>query len=714
MSPDGRTHVLFLVREFTWGGAAFLAARHMARLVSHCAVDLLVVGPVEKRMLAKVPTAVSVFTIDPSGINPDAALPGGVQLSVLHRGLPPFQTRYDAVLATSIFPDWGSCAALRLISADRKIIFLVDEGLTFRHTGSPISEASVEAALRSADLFLPVSQRLWNRMAEVRPVLEGRPFEVLRPPLPFDELIAQKSVPRPDWGESDLPVVLTVARLSPDKQLLECIRIHRRLRDEGVDFRWMVVGSGPEQPALVAEIERLGMGDRFILAGNQDQVYGWMWHCDFFALLSLSEGCPTVVMEALTMRRPVIMTNVNGADELVRDGETGLIVENDPDAIAQGLARMIAEPGLRERMASRLGFESPVSDFVAETERLIGHIRSPLSAPLDTPRLSLLIPTYQQGGLVGRAIASALLQDADSFEIIVADDASLDDTTVRVESWLGDPRLRYVRNSSNLGRVANYRNTLTEQARGDWVLMLDGDDYLWDPGFVRRALAHLECHAGDRPLFLQAGHRVVYEKAETQPVEILPPINGEVCLMPPGVYLEFVLETGFFTHLGTIYQREAAVNFGFYERDISSSDLDSLLRFSLNGNVLLYNTIAGCWLQHDSNASGNVPLDRIIENLTPLADAVREAVQRGLADEEHVRPKLECYQQLILKHLIVRALSKRGSPREILRALKIIWDFDPRLIFDRSYARACKFDLRKLLSVPLRRWLSQLRRRCTR
>ncbi len=715
MNTNDRPRILFLAREFTWGGAAFLAVRHMARLVPHCTVDLLVVGPTEERMLAKVPGDVSVFTIDPSLLDPEAEVPGGVQFALLHHGLFPFQSCYDAVLATSIFPDWAACVALQMVHSDRKIVFLVDEGLTFRHQTGSIAEATVEAALHAADFFSPVSLSLWERMALFRPELHGRPFEILRPPLPFDDLMAQKSIPRPDWGGGDLPVVLTVSRLSPDKQVLQCLQVHHRLRQTGVDFRWIVVGSGPERPALENEIERLGMGDRFLLAGNQEHVYGWMRHCDVFALLSSSEGCPTVVMEALVMGRPVIMTNVNGADELIRDGETGLIVNNTPEAIARGLSRLIGDAGLRERMASQVAAGPKLSDPELETERLLRWIRAvPPSSSSVPPRLSILIPTYRQSGLIGRAIASALLQDARNIEVVVLDDASPDDTAACVEAWLADPRLRYVRNPSNLGRVANYRSALTEHARGEWVLMLDGDDCLWDPGFVRRSLAHLECPAGKQPLFLQAGQRIVQDNGRSRPVDILPRIEGDVCLMPPGVYLDFVMETGFFTHLGTIYQRKAGVDSGFYRRDISSSDLDSLLRFSLNGDVLVSKTIAGCWFCHGSNASTSVPLGRILENLSPLEEAVNEAARRGLVDERELRPKLASYQRLILKHLVGTALAKKGSPREILHALKVIWQFDPKLLLSRSYARSSKFDLREIVWVSLRRWLLHIKRRCTR
>src|SRR5690606_34849581 len=84
-----------------------------------------------------------------------------------------------------------------------------------------------------------------------------------------------------------------------------------------------------------------------------------------------------------------------------------------------------------------------------------------------------------------------LAQDLESLEVIVADDASPDDTAAVVADF-GDPRLRYHRNERNLGRVGNYRHTLERLARGKYVLNLDGDDWLVDRTYLRRAAELLE------------------------------------------------------------------------------------------------------------------------------------------------------------------------------------------------------------------------------
>jgi len=90
----------------------------------------------------------------------------------------------------------------------------------------------------------------------------------------------------PPWLGSERPVVLKVARLSTEKQILQCLQIHHRLRQDGVDFDWYVLGEGPEQARLQAEIVALQMSEVFFLSGVRGNVVSWMQQCTVFALFS--------------------------------------------------------------------------------------------------------------------------------------------------------------------------------------------------------------------------------------------------------------------------------------------------------------------------------------------------------------------------------------------------------------------------------------------
>ena len=91
------------------------------------------------------------------------------------------------------------------------------------------------------------------------------------------------------------------------------------------------------------------------------------------------------------------------------------------------------------------------------------------------PNISIVIPTYNTEAYVERAIASVLAQTYQDFEIIVVDDASTDGTLDKIKA-IADPRIKIVTNSQNRGAGAA-RNQAIAQAKGQWVALLDSDDW---------------------------------------------------------------------------------------------------------------------------------------------------------------------------------------------------------------------------------------------
>lgn len=112
------------------------------------------------------------------------------------------------------------------------------------------------------------------------------------------------------------------------------------------------------------------------------------------------------------------------------------------------------------------------------------------------PLVSVLIPTFGRRDYLRATIASVLRQSFGGFEVIVSDNASPDDPAETVAGF-ADPRLRYFRNSRNIGVTGNVLAALGH-ARGQYVAIL-GDDDLWHPDFLATLLAPLEA---DRSLAL--------------------------------------------------------------------------------------------------------------------------------------------------------------------------------------------------------------------
>lgn len=163
---------------------------------------------------------------------------------------------------------------------------------------------------------------------------------------------------------ADERIVTYVGKLVPRKgvdDLVEAMGILAR-RPAGAPLL-VAGGVGEMRAGLEARAAELGLADRIRFVGKipHDEVGWWMAAGDVFVLPSLSEGLPTVVCEAMNCGRPVVATAVDGTPEIVRDGETGLLVPpRDAAALADALGRVLDEPGLAARMgaeALRIGRE---------------------------------------------------------------------------------------------------------------------------------------------------------------------------------------------------------------------------------------------------------------------------------------------------------------------------------------------------------------------
>ena len=155
-------------------------------------------------------------------------------------------------------------------------------------------------------------------------------------------------------GSRDGRSLLFVGRLSAAKGVPVLIDAMARLGRSHPETRLTLIGDGPDRAALEARAAEAGLSDRVAFAGYRDEhgVAEALAGTDIFVLPSFAEGLPVVLMEALAARCAVVTTRIAGIPELVRDGETGLVVPpGEAEALAQALARLLDNPALRRRLA---------------------------------------------------------------------------------------------------------------------------------------------------------------------------------------------------------------------------------------------------------------------------------------------------------------------------------------------------------------------------
>lgn len=156
--------------------------------------------------------------------------------------------------------------------------------------------------------------------------------------------------------------LLCVARFFEKKGLDTLVDACALLRDRELAFELRLYGDGPLRDALAAQVARRDLARQVILGGAipQEEVASAMKACHCFVMPCRQDrtgdmdGIPTVFMEAMATGRPVVSCPISGIPELVRDGDTGLLVPpDDPAALAAAVTRLAENDALRLRLGER-------------------------------------------------------------------------------------------------------------------------------------------------------------------------------------------------------------------------------------------------------------------------------------------------------------------------------------------------------------------------
>jgi glycosyltransferase involved in cell wall biosynthesis len=125
------------------------------------------------------------------------------------------------------------------------------------------------------------------------------------------------------------------------------------LRDQGLYPKALLFGDGPLVPEVAAAVEQRGLRDQVIMrrAVPNAELLPLVRDAQMVVMPSMNEGLPIVALEALALARPLLASRVGGLSSLVEDGVSGLLVPPaDPQALADGIARLMTDPMLRERL----------------------------------------------------------------------------------------------------------------------------------------------------------------------------------------------------------------------------------------------------------------------------------------------------------------------------------------------------------------------------
>lgn len=159
-------------------------------------------------------------------------------------------------------------------------------------------------------------------------------------PVDYERIVALA-----DEEDSQIPkekYICAVGRLTADKGFSRLIKIHKKLLEEGLDHKLMIVGEGAERDKLEETIQETQTQNSVILTGQKENPYPWMRNSLFTVCSSYTEGLPVVSMESVILGIPVV-SSVAVVKELFGEEVCGILTENDDASLEDGMRKMLSD-----------------------------------------------------------------------------------------------------------------------------------------------------------------------------------------------------------------------------------------------------------------------------------------------------------------------------------------------------------------------------------
>ena len=162
-------------------------------------------------------------------------------------------------------------------------------------------------------------------------------------PLDTEEIVKKANIGI-ETTKNPEPVFISVGTVFPQKGFDRLLKVHKRLLDEGFLHHVKIVGDGYDFENIKNLISELQITETAEMTGFTDNPYPHISNADFYILSSRYEGFPTVLFEAVTLKKKIIATEVSGVREMLEGGKLGLIVENSEAGIYEGMKKALTQP----------------------------------------------------------------------------------------------------------------------------------------------------------------------------------------------------------------------------------------------------------------------------------------------------------------------------------------------------------------------------------
>lgn len=211
-----------------------------------------------------------------------------------------------------------------------------------------LDNAKEKKAYEEMDEIIFVSQNAMNSFESLYQI--ETPKRYIYNLIDNEKIIRLGGIPQ---AKKDKIIISTVGRLTEVKGYDKLIRVAKKFKDTGYSLLFQIVGDGEDREKLKTMSEDLGLQEYVSFLGFQSNPYPYIANSDIFVSSSLSEGMSRVICEAFVLAIPVVATKTAGALELLDNGNFGILVDFEEEAIFEGLKKMVDNKEVREFYSQR-------------------------------------------------------------------------------------------------------------------------------------------------------------------------------------------------------------------------------------------------------------------------------------------------------------------------------------------------------------------------
>ena len=281
-------------------------------------------------------------------------------------GVKSLDDKYDLAVAYAGPMDFITYFVLNKIKAKKRV-----QWIHFDITKIGFNKKFAEKNYKKFDKIFVVSEEGKEKLINLIPALNNKIeafFNIIS-----CNLIENMSKNEKGFNDSfDGVRILTVGRLSKEKGQDLTINVLARLRNEGYKVKWYCVGDGPDKENYYNKIKDLGIEDYYILLGSKLNPYPFMKECDIYVQPSRHEGYCITLGEARCFDNPIVTTNFTGANEQIKNGETGLVCDISEEAIYKSIKKLLDDKELYNKIRINIGNEIVNStDEIAKLDKVL-------------------------------------------------------------------------------------------------------------------------------------------------------------------------------------------------------------------------------------------------------------------------------------------------------------------------------------------------------